>query len=268
MGRGVAEALIATGHKVVLVDSSEQVATGAREAVLKSLRSAALLSGAGEKPAILIQRLETTTDLSRLFSADLIIENVTEQTEIKAELYPRLEASCRLETIFAANTSTIPISEIAAMVSRPERVIGMHFMNPVRAKYLVEVIRGPATGEAAFATVGQLLAQLGKEMVLVGDGPGFAINRVLMLTINEAIRVVEEGTATAAEVDHLFRGCLGHPMGPLATGDLIGLDTVLLSLTSMQTRRADNRFAPCDLLKSMVAAGKVGRKSGGGFFDY
>lgn len=269
MGCGLAEALIATGHRVVLHDVAAAVLDQARNRIRKSLLSAALLAPNGrEKPSAMMARLVLTDDLERLAEADFVIENITERWDAKAALYPRLEGICRPEAVLAANSSTIPTGDFAGLLSSGRRVIGMHFMNPVPAKRLVEVIPGPETAPETIATAARLLRQMGKEMILVRDGAGFVTNRVLMLTVNEAICVVEEGVATAADVDRLFCGCFGHAMGPLATADLIGLDTILLSLESLQQRRDPRKFEPAPLLRRMVAEGRLGRKSGRGFHDY
>jgi 3-hydroxybutyryl-CoA dehydrogenase len=170
--------------------------------------------------------------------------------------------------VFAANTSAIEIARIAAATGRPDRVLGMHFMNPVYAKPTVEMIRARATSESTLDRARTLLRQMGKDAIVVGDAPGFVSNRVLMLTINEAIRVVEEGIASSEDVDRLFRTCFGHKMGPLETADLIGLDTILYSIEVLHEEFADSKYRPCPLLRKMVRAGLHGRKSGKGFYDY
>jgi 3-hydroxybutyryl-CoA dehydrogenase len=269
MGCGLAEALISKGCLVVLYDISAEALSQARTRIRRSLMSAALLAGgAGEKLSLVMERLEIADDVSRLGAADFVIENVTEQSAAKTEIYRHLDAVCGPDVTIAANTSTFPISELATLVQDGTRVIGMHFMNPAPVKRVVEVIVGPHTSRRALDQADQLLRRMDKEMIVVGDGAGFVSNRVLMLTVNEAVRVVDEGIASAEAVDRVFCGCFGHAMGPLATADLIGLDTILLSLESLQTRRDQHKFEPSPLLRRMVAEGFLGRKAGRGFFEY
>jgi 3-hydroxybutyryl-CoA dehydrogenase len=203
-----------------------------------------------------------------LEEADFLIENVVERWDVKRDLYQRIDSVCPGRTIFAANTSAIPITRIASATRRPAKVLGIHFMNPVPLKRSVEVIRGYHTSEETIDAARGLLARMDKECILVNDSPGFVSNRVLMLTINEAIFLVSERVATPADVDRIFKECFGHKMGPLETADLIGLDTILLSLESLYESFSDSKYRPCPLLKQMVDAGLHGRKSGAGFYPY
>jgi 3-hydroxybutyryl-CoA dehydrogenase len=197
-----------------------------------------------------------------------VIENVPEKWEIKREVYPRLDALCPERTVFAVNTSCISITRVGGLTRRPERVVGMHFMNPVPLKPMVEVIRGYHTSEETLDTARRLLRQMGKDGIVVNDLPGFVSNRILMLTVNEAIFVLQDGVATAEQVDQLFKTCFGHKMGPLETADLIGLDTILYSIEVLYESYSDGKYRPAPLLRKMVDAGLLGRKSGKGFYDY
>jgi 3-hydroxybutyryl-CoA dehydrogenase len=269
MGRGVAQALAQSGIDVVLVDVATDILDEARKSIGYALKSAALFDRdlRADHGAIL-ERIETTTDYGALERADFVIENTTEEWAVKEEVYRALARSCPPGCILAANTSAISIARIAAVTADPSRIIGMHFMNPVPQKRVVEVIRSPATSDATAAAACALVERLGKRAIVVGDSPGFVTNRVLMLTINEAIAVVEEGVAGARDVDDIFVGCFAHAMGPLATADLIGLDTILRSLNVLRESFDDPKFDARPLLRRMVESGRLGRKSGGGFFDY
>jgi 3-hydroxybutyryl-CoA dehydrogenase len=213
-------------------------------------------------------RIRFTTDLEELHGVDFVVENVPEKWEIKSKIYPRIDAICPERAVFAVNTSCFSITRVGALTKRPDRVIGMHFMNPVPMKPMVEAIRGYHTSEETIATARQFLAQLGKDCILVNDMPGFVSNRVLMLTINEAVFVVHDGVASPEQVDQLFKTCFGHKMGPLETADLIGLDTILYSIEVLHESYNDSKYRPCPLLKKMVDAGLHGRKNGKGFYDY
>ncbi|HEX2253048.1 MAG TPA: 3-hydroxyacyl-CoA dehydrogenase NAD-binding domain-containing protein [Thermoanaerobaculia bacterium] len=268
MGVGVAQNLAQTGHDVVLADVGEEQLERARSEIRSAVRMQGLFAKKGASADEVLGRIETTTDLGRLADADFVIENVVEKWPVKEPVYRRLDAVCRPEVVFAANTSAISITRIGGATGRPDRVVGMHFMNPVPLKPVVEVIRGHHTSEETLAAARDLLADMGKEGIVVNDMPGFVSNRVLMLTINEAIFLVQDQVAEAADVDRIFKTCFGHKMGPLETGDLIGLDTILFSLEVLYESYNDDKYRPSPLLKKMVHAGLHGRKSGRGFYDY
>jgi len=269
MGVGLAHAIAQSGLRALLIDVSPRILDTALGKIRDNLRFQKLFQkqAAGD-PREVLDRIEASTDFKILKSADFVIENVTENREIKRHVYTELDQICPADCIFAANTSAIPITRIAAMTRRAPRVLGMHFMNPVPLKNTVEVIRGFHTSEQTLTTATRLLALMGKKPVVVNDSPGFVSNRVLMLTINEAIFLVHERVAPAESVDAIFKDCFEHKMGPLETGDLIGLDTILLSLEVLYEEFRDSKFRPCPLLVQMVNAGLHGRKSGRGFYSY
>ena len=276
MGVGVAQDLAQHGRQVILVDVDDATLARARQAIRVNLRmqglfrkaSVAPAAGAGESSAQVLARITFTTDYARLAAVDFVVENVIEKWPVKEQVYKLLDAHCPPACVFAANTSAISITRIGAASGRPDRVVGMHFMNPVPQKAMVEVIRGFHTSEATLARALELLALLGKEGIVVEDMPGFVTNRVLMLTINEAIFVVQDRVAPHEDVDRIFKTCFGHKMGPLETGDLIGLDTILYSLEVLYESYNDDKYRPCPLLRKMVDAGLHGRKSGRGFYTY
>lgn len=268
MGCGVAQSLIMTGHQVVLVDVSDSVLEQSRANVRDQLRSIALFSGLRVEIDEVMEHITWAVDLEELSEVDFVVENVTEDWGIKKKVYAALDQICRPEVVFAVNTSAIPITRVASVTSRPDKVIGMHFMNPVPAKPVVEVIRGFHTSDATIAAALHFLTGLGKEGILVEDSPGFVSNRVLMLTINEAIFVVQDQVAEPSEVDRIFRTCFEHKMGPLETADLIGLDTILKSIEVLYDEFSDDKYRPAPLLRRMVDAGYLGRKTGRGFHRY
>ena len=271
MGIGVAQNLIQTGHRVLLLDRTEEILKKARESIQNNIRLQRMFNKkAGEQEPIadLLERITFTTTYAPFSEADFVIENVTEKWEIKKLVYEQLEAVCPVHCVFAANTSAISITRIGSATSRPAQVIGMHFMNPVPMKSMVEVIRGYHTSEATIMVARDLLTAMGKECVVVNDVPGFVSNRVLMLTVNEAVYLVQDQVATPEEVDKIFRECFGHKMGPLETADLIGLDTILYSVEVLYESFNDSKYRPCPLLKKMVDAGLYGRKNGQGFYTY
>lgn len=270
MGVGVGQSLAQNGMEAVLVDTSDEILERARGEIQKNLRFQGMFQKGAKKEdtATVLGRIHFTTLLEELGDVDFVVENVPEKWEIKARVYPRLDAVCPERAVFAVNTSCYSITRVGALTQRPDRVIGMHFMNPVPLKPMVEAIRGHHTSEATIETARQLLRQMGKDCILVNDMPGFVSNRVLMLTINEAVYVLQDGVATAEQVDQLFKTCFGHKMGPLETADLIGLDTILYSIEALYESYNDSKFRPCPLLKKMVDAGLHGRKNGKGFYDY
>jgi 3-hydroxybutyryl-CoA dehydrogenase len=271
MGVGVGQNLAQSGMEAVLVDVSEEVLERAKAEIRKNLRFQGMFqkgAAAREDAAAVLGRIRFSTRLEDLADVDFVVENVPEKWEIKKEIYPRIDAICPERAVFAVNTSCYSITRVGALTKRPDRVIGMHFMNPVPLKPMVEAIRGHHTSEATIETARQFLRQMGKDCILVNDMPGFVTNRILMLTINEAVFVLQDGVATAEQVDQIFKTCFGHKMGPLETADLIGLDTILYSIEVLHESYNDSKYRPCPLLKKMVDAGLHGRKNGKGFYDY
>lgn len=269
IGVGVAESLAQAGYRVILLDISRMILERAQEAIRNSLRMQRLFAKSKENsPAIILQRITFATDYSSFNEVDFVIENATEKWEVKKTIYPQLDAVCPSPAVFAANTSAISITRLASLTKRPAQVLGMHFMNPVPLKLLVEVVRGHHTSAETIAIAGSLLARMNKECIVVADMPGFVSNRVLMLTINEAIFLVQEQVATIEDIDKIFKTCFGHKMGPLETADLIGLDTILYSIDVLYESFNDSKYRACPLLKKMVDAGLWGRKSGQGFYAY
>lgn len=271
MGVGVAHDLAQTGHRVIVVDVSEAVLERATQELKNSIRAMAFFhKKAGDAPdaKVLLERIHLTTDDQLLATADFVVENITESWSLKQALYKRIDKICPPHVVFAANTSAIPITRIASATARAPKVIGMHFMNPVPMKPTVEVIRGYHTSEDTIAAAKRFLAEMKKDCILVQDSPGFVSNRVLMLTVNEAIFLLHEQVSTAAEIDQIFKRCFGHKMGPLETADLIGLDTILLSLEVLHDGFHDDKYRPCPLLRKMVDAGLHGRKTGQGFYHH
>jgi 3-hydroxybutyryl-CoA dehydrogenase len=270
MGNGIAHVCALAGCDVRLVDVSSDVLDHALVVIGKNLErqvKKGTIDDAARSAAI--GRIETANDPGRAAAdADLVIEAVPERAALKHELFRVLDRAAPERTILASNTSSISITEIGACTSRPGRVIGMHFMNPVPVMQLVEVIRGLATSDETAATVTAMAERLGKTPVLVNDFPGFVANRVLMPMINEAAFALMEGVAEAEAIDTVMRLGMNHPIGPLALADLIGLDTCLAILEVLHRDLGDDRYRPCPLLRKYVAAGWLGRKSGRGFHLY
>lgn len=270
MGRGVAQTLAQTGHQVILLDLADEILDSARQEIKGNIRTYNLF--AKEKLTMsadeILANITFSTDYELLAEVDFLVENATEKWEIKKPIYQQLDAICRDEIIFAVNTSAIPITRVAGLTGRQSQVLGLHFMNPVPLKPMVEVIRAYHTSEETLAEADQLLKQMGKEGIVINDSSGFVTNRVMMLTVNEAIFLLQEQVAEPADIDRLFEQCFGHKMGPLATADLIGLDTVLLSIEVLYDNFRESKYRPCPLLQKMVDAGLYGRKSGEGFYKY
>ncbi|MGE0491112.1 MAG: 3-hydroxyacyl-CoA dehydrogenase family protein [Vulcanimicrobiota bacterium] len=268
IGSGVALCACLRGHQVRLVDDRASQLEGSLAGMARQLRFRRFFGLDDSQDASrILGRVQSATSLELLSECSVVVENITEDWALKAELYPLFDRFCP-QAMLAANTSALPIAELGSLLARPERLVGIHFMNPVHLNGWVELIEAPSTSPATLSQAHDFLESLGKQWVSVKDGAGFVSNRVLMLTLNEAIRVLDEGRAEADGIDRLFRGCFGHAEGPLATADLIGLDTVLNTLEILAERVDPQRFEPAPRLRAMVAAGRLGRKSGKGFFEY
>jgi 3-hydroxybutyryl-CoA dehydrogenase len=270
IGSGVVTDLVLHGLRAVAVDVSEEALARARAEILKGVRFAPLLvKGAPKiKPEEAEALITFTVHLEDLTGCDFIVENATEDWNVKKPLYERLDRLAGPDVCFGANTSCISITQIGGVTRRPDKVVGLHFMNPVHAKPTVEVIRGHHTSDQTLAIVNGLFAQLHKEAVVVGDLPGFVSNRISHLFMNEAAFVLQDGLATPEQIDLIFKKCFGHRMGPLETADLIGLDTVMRSLDVLYESFHDPKYRCCPLLRKLVAAGHLGRKTGRGFHAY
>ncbi|HUJ30920.1 MAG TPA: 3-hydroxybutyryl-CoA dehydrogenase [Candidatus Acidoferrum sp.] len=269
MGNGIAHVFARSGFKVILRDVEKRFLDRGLETIGKNLDREVKKGKLAEadKPAVLA-RIDATTDASKLAAADFVVEAVPEQLDLKIRVLKEADAALRPGVILASNTSSISITQLAAQTSRPERFIGMHFMNPVPVMVLVEVIRGLATSDETFATTMSLCEKLEKKPVAVNDAPGFVSNRVLMPLINEAAFCVMEGVATPEAVDAVMKTGMNHPMGPLELADFIGLDVCVDILEVLFKGFGDSKYRACPLLKKYVAAGWLGRKSGRGFYKY
>jgi methoxymalonate biosynthesis protein len=266
MGKGIATLIIGQGVPVVLVDVDQDLLERARTEITMGLRHAQLMGAvpADHSPG----QLHTTLSLGDCAGATAVIEAITELPELKAKVLDEISALVRPGTPLISNTSGIPIDEMANWVPRPGELIGTHFMNPPYLIEMVEVIRGPRTGQETVESVISLLTRLGRRPVVVRDAPGFVTSRLLHPMINDAARVVSEGTASVEDVDELMQGCLGHRTGPLRTADLIGIDNLVDSLNVLHVRTGDERCRPSELLLEKVRRGELGRKTGRGFYDY
>ncbi len=269
MGNGIAHVFAQNGYHVRLVDVSQDILDRALQTIRKNLERQAKKAIIQESEIdTILSRIQTATDVDVMRDAQLVVEAVVENVDVKRELFQKLDAITAPEAILASNTSSISITEIAAATQRPQQVVGMHFFNPVPVMKLVEVIRGLATSDETFDRIMELSRKLGKEPVAVNDYPGFVSNRVLMPMINEAIYCVMEGVATPEAVDTVMKLGMNHPMGPLTLADFIGLDVCLHILEVLHRELGDDKYRPCPLLRKMVAAGHLGRKSGKGFYEY
>lgn len=266
MGGGIATLVLGHGRPVVLVDSDAAALAAARARIRVQLRHGQLL---GALPADRPRgTLTTTTEVAGLAGTAAVIEAVTEQPATKRAVLAAAAAAVPPGTPLISTTSGIPVDELAGGLPRPEDLLATHFMNPAYLIDMVELVRGPRTGDTAFTAAGALLTALGRRSVVVRDAPGFVTSRLLHAMINDAARIVEEGVATADEVDTLLQGCLGHRTGPLRTADLIGLDNLVDSLRALHRRTGEERYRPAGALLRKVAAGELGQKSGRGFHDY
>jgi 3-hydroxybutyryl-CoA dehydrogenase len=263
MGGGIAQVVAASGRRVSLHDAAEGAVPRALETMQRSL--AKLAEKGGPDPDDVLGRVQPADDL---VPADLMIEAVVEDADVKRDVFRRADRTLPRDAVLASNTSSIPISTLAAATSRPEKVIGMHFFNPVPVLRLVEVIRSDATSDETTAAVAELARDLGKEPAEARDFPGFVSNRILMPFINEAAYALQDGVAEAEAIDTVAKLGFAHPMGPLALADLIGLDTCVAIMDVLHEGFGDEKYAPCPLLREHVAAGRLGRKSGRGFLSY
>lgn len=269
MGHGIAQVFAQTGYEVVMRDIKQEFVDNGMKGIEKFLSKGVDKGKISEEDKNeTLSRITGTVDMKDLKDCDLIVEAVIEDVDIKEEVFTELDEMCPPETILASNTSTIPITKMASFTDRPERFIGMHFMNPVPLMKLVEVIRGYSTSDEVTKIIKDLSEEMGKTPVEVNDSPGFVSNRVLIPMINEAIFCLQDGVAEAEAIDNVMKLGMNHPMGPLALADLIGLDTVLHIMEVLYEEFNDSKYRPCYLLKTMVRAGHLGRKTGKGFYDY
>lgn len=270
MGGDVALDLASHNHKVILKDLTDEILEKAGDNIKRSYSFVKMMKKDFFSSTLdeLLSRIRFVTDYDHFREADIVIENITESYEAKKRLYLELLNVCRDDIIFGVNTSCISITKIGALMPEPRNVIGMHFMNPVPLKPLVEVIRGHCTSDETVEKTRSFLKSLNKTCVIVNDCPGFVSNRILMITINECIWLVQDKIAEPKDIDIICKLGFGHKMGPLATADLIGLDTILDSLVVLHESYNDPKYTPCPLLGKMVDSGLLGKKSGSGFFEY
>ncbi len=268
MGRGIAQVMATAGYELVLVDLSENalhMALSVIESSLTKLQDKGLIE---ERPSAVLSRIRCETSMDVLADCDLVIEAATENEEIKNKIFKQLDELCKPDAILASNTSSLSITRLAAKTSRPDKVIGMHFMNPVPVLALVEVINGLQTSAETTEKVVEAAKRAGKEPIPVKDKAAFVLNRILLPMINEAIFALDEGCANVEQIDSIMKLGASHPIGPLALADLIGLDTCLSIMNVLYENFGDSKYRPAPYLRQMVDAGYLGRKSGRGFYEY
>ena len=269
MGSGIAQIAAACGYEVVLRDMSEELLQKSINNIGRNLdRLIAKDRLSSEQKGAILDKIDTVTYLDGLSSSDVIIEAASENMDVKLQLFSELNHICKNEAILASNTSSLSLTRLAAASGRPEKVIGMHFFNPVPVMKLVEIIRALQTSDETYNDIQELTKALGKDPVTVKDSPGFVVNRMLVPMINEAVFILYEGLASAEEIDAAMKLGANHPIGPLALADMIGIDVCLYVMEILHREFADSKYRPCPLLKQMVSAGYLGRKSGQGFFPY
>ena len=269
MGNGIAQVAAMSGLEVIMSDIKTEFIEQGLETIKKNLqRSVDKARMTVEEMNSVLKRIKTTIDIKDIAPVDFVVEAVTEYEPIKFQIFKDLDQTCAPHVILATNTSSIPIGRIAARTKRPEKIIGMHFMNPVPVMKLVEVIRGLATSDNTFKTTWDLAVKFGKTPAEANDYPGFIANRILMPMINEAVYCLYHGVGTREDIDTVMKLGANHPMGPLALADLIGLDTCLAIMDTLSDGFKDSKYRPCPLLRKYVEAGRLGRKTGRGFYEY